>query len=76
MPHIEISLYPGRTEDQKYECARKIAEDVAAIMGAKISSVSVAIKDVTPDDWKSEVWDKKIVGNDDILYKKPGYTCE
>lgn len=31
MPHIEISLYPGRTEQQKYECAQKIAEDVAEI---------------------------------------------
>lgn len=76
MPHIEISLYPGRTEEQKNECAQKIAEDVSAIMGCKISSVSVAIKDVTPEDWKEEVWNKGIVGKDDILYKKPGYTCD
>lgn len=75
MPHIEIKCYPGRTEEQKNNCASQIAEVVAGTMGCSIDSVSVAIKEVAQDDWKSEVWDKQIANEDANLYKKPGYSC-
>ena len=76
MPHVEIKCFSGRTEDQKRKCAEKVADDVAAILGCEISSVSVAIKDVDEKDWKEEVWDKNIIPNKDYLYKKPGYTYD
>ena len=60
MPHVEIKCFPGRTEEQKTRCAE--------------SSVSVAIKEIAQDDWKSQVWDTQIAP-DNNLYKKPGYTC-
>ena len=31
MPHVEISCYPGRTEEMKQKCAEKIAEEAGAI---------------------------------------------
>lgn len=75
MPHIDVKCFPGRTEQQKKECAEQIANAVAVTLGCKLSSVSVAISDVEQEAWKTEVWDKQIVPNEDKLYKKPEYTC-
>ena len=76
MPHIEIKCFTGRTDEQKRQCAEKVAEAVAETLGCKLSSVSVAVKDCPPEEWKAEVWDKNIVPDEPYLYKKPGYTCE
>ena len=76
MPHVEIKCFSGRTEEQKKRCAEKVADDIAAILGCEISSVSVAIKDVDEKDWKEEVWDKNNITAKDYLYKKPGYTYD
>ena len=75
MPHVDIKCFSGRTEQQKKECAEKVAEIVSSTLGCKISSVSVAIKDVEEADWKAEVWDKHIVPDEKYIYKKPGYKC-
>ena len=76
MPHVEIKCFPGRTENQKKLCAEKISEVIAETLGCKISSVSVAIKEIAEDDWKELVWDKKITPDKEKLYKEPGYSCE
>lgn len=76
MPHAEINCYPGRTEEQKKQCAEKIAQDIAEILGCQISSVSVAIREVSQNDWKQQVWDAKILPADKELYVRPGYTCD
>ncbi len=76
MPHVEIKCFAGRTDEQKRQCAEKVAEAVAESLGCKLTSVSVAIKDCAPEEWKAEVWDKNIVPDEPYLYKKPGYTCE
>ncbi len=76
MPHVEIKCFAGRTDEQKRQCAEKVAEAVAESLGCKLTSVSVAIKDCAPEEWKTEVWDKNIVPDEPYLYKKPGYTCE
>jgi len=76
MPHIEIQCFSGRTEEQKKQCAEKIAYVVAETMGCKTSSVSVAITDVSEEEWKEKVWDKYIAPELNHLYKKPGYTCD
>ena len=76
MPHIEIKCFPGRTEEQKVNCAERIADVVAETLGCNTSSVSVAITDVPEEEWKEKVWEKHIAPDYDTLYKKPGYTCE
>ncbi len=76
MPHVEIKCFSGRTDEQKTRCAEKIAQDIAEILGCDTSSVSVAIKDIPPEDWKEEVWDADIVPDAEYLYKKPGYTYD
>lgn len=76
MPHIDIKCYPGRTEEQKKRLAEKIAEDVAEIFGTELSSVSVAIQDVSREEWKERVWDKEIASRRGMLYKEPGYDYD
>jgi 4-oxalocrotonate tautomerase len=76
MPHVEIKCFPGRTEEQKKDCAQKISEVIAETLGCKVSSVSVAIKDIPENKWKEEVWNKSIVADKEFLFKKPEYTCD
>ena len=76
MPHVEIKCFSGRSDEQKKDCANKVAVAVAEALGCNLSSVSVAVKDVDKEDWKKEVWDKSIVPDDAFLYKKPEYTCD
>lgn len=37
-------------------------------------SVSVAFEESPAKDWASKVYHSDIVGNEDKLYKKPGYN--
>ena len=76
MPHLDIKCYEGRSDEIKKECAMKVAKAVSETLGVNLSSVSVAIKDYKPSDWKEQVWDKNIVPDEKYLYKKPEYTCE
>ena len=76
MPHVEIKCYPGRTEEVKARCAEEVAKAISETMGCDLSSVSIAIKEVEKEDWKSKVWDTQIAPECDSLYKKPGYTCD
>jgi len=75
MPHIEIKCYPGRTEEQKKACALKVADAVVETLGCKLSSVSIAIKEIEQEDWKEKVWDVSIAPEEHELYKKPDYKC-
>ena len=76
MPHVEIKCFAGRTDEQKKICSDRIAEVIADTLGCKVSSVSVAIKDISEENWKNEVWDKCIIPQKEYLYKKPGYSCD
>ncbi len=75
MPHVEIKCFPGRTEEQKKLCAEKIADVIAETLGCKLSSVSVAIKDIPEENWKKDVWDAQIVPDEKFMFKKPGYKA-
>lgn len=76
MPHVEIKCYPGRTEEQKRRCAEEVTKAISETMGCDASSVSIAIKEIEKEDWKVKVWDTQIAPEKEILYKKPGYTCD
>ena len=76
MPHVEIKCFAGRSEEQKKECAEKIAKVIVETLGCAESAVSVAIKDIPKEEWKEKVWDRNIVPDDGYLYKRPGYTCD
>lgn len=73
MPHVIVKLFPGRTEQQKVELAQQIVQDVVRIAGSAETSVSVAIEEVSAEDWTEKVYKPDVAGHWDKLYKKPGY---
>ena len=74
MPHVNVKLWPGRSEQTKQRLADAIVEDVVSIVGCGEESVSVAIEEIDPKDWKEKVYDPLIRRKMDTLYKKPGYS--
>lgn len=74
MPHVIVKLWPGKTEKQKTQLAEEIAQSVMRTLNYGEESVSVAFEEVEAKDWASRVYRTDIVGNEDNLYKKPGYT--
>lgn len=75
MPHIDIKYFPrDLTPEQKTALAKAVESVIIEHLGSKESSVSVALAEVHPDDWKREVWDTQIAPHLDTLAKKPGYS--
>jgi 4-oxalocrotonate tautomerase len=72
--HVSVKLWPGRSEQTKQRLADAIVEDVVNIIGCGEESVSVAIEEIDPKDWKEKVYDPLIRRKMDTLYKKPGYS--
>lgn len=73
MPHVIVKLWPGETEQQKQRLADAIADDVMNILNYGEESVSVAIEEISSEDWAEKVYRPDILGNSEKLYKKPGY---
>ena len=73
MPHIIVKMYPGRSADAIERLAQAITRDVVAIAGCAAKSVSVALEEVPPEKWATEVYLPDIEGQADKLIKKPGY---
>ena len=74
MPHVSVKMYPGRSEKEKAELAEAIMQDVMDIIGAGRSSISVAIEEISPQEWKEKVYEPEIMEKSDKLYIKPGYS--
>ncbi|HHW94674.1 MAG TPA: Tautomerase enzyme [Mogibacterium sp.] len=55
MPHITISMYPGRSDEVKKEMARNTKEYFVKLNGVPESSVSVSIEEVSPDVFETEM---------------------
>ena len=74
MPHVIVKLYPDRSEELKTRLAEEIVRDVVTIAACEEKSVSVAIEEIKPEDWAEKVYKPDILGNQQRLYKKPGYN--
>jgi 4-oxalocrotonate tautomerase len=73
MPHIIVKMYAGRSAQEKARLTEKIVKDIVDTLSIKESSISVAIEDVKPEDWKEKVYKPDILDKWDKLAKKPGY---
>jgi 4-oxalocrotonate tautomerase len=73
MPHIIVKLWPGKSEEQKAMLAERIVKDAMEILGKPESSFSVAIEEISQDDWAEKVYKPEIMKDWDKLYKQPGY---
>ena len=68
MPHVAITMIPGRDEETKRALAQKTQAFLVQELGIDPKFVSVAIQDVPMEDWQKSMEQFP----DDILYVKPG----
>ena len=68
MPHIDITMYPGRSEELKAELAKNVRDCAAETLKMDKKYFSVSIEEVDKDKWEEHF--KKYEGN---LYEKPNY---
>lgn len=52
MPLVDITLFDGRTDEQKTEIARIISRALIDIGGAHADSVHVIFRDLDRSNWK------------------------
>ncbi len=58
MPHVDISMLPGRNDELKKKVAEAVIETMVQELGCQRSHLSVAIHDVPLDEWNETVHDK------------------
>jgi len=51
MPYINISLYPGRTEQQKQDFAKAVTESAVEILKTKPEHVIVVFDENPKENW-------------------------
>jgi 4-oxalocrotonate tautomerase len=51
VPFIEVKLWEGRSRAQKAELARRITEDMVAVVGCPAEAVSIVFDDYAQADW-------------------------
>lgn len=74
MPHIDIKCFPRDLNDEeKTALATDIAQVIIRHLNSKPGSISVALSQVNPEDWKTQVWDTEIAPQADTLIRKPEY---
>lgn len=74
MPHVNIKCFPRElNDDEKTALATDITAVIVRHLQSKESSVSVALNEIQPAEWKA-VWDAEIAPQMDTLIKKPGYS--
>lgn len=65
MPHIDVSLYAGRTPEIKKEMADKIAKFFIDELGFQDSHVSVTMTDTDKETFTEDV--KKRIGTEGLV---------
>ena len=68
MPHIAVTMYPGRTTEQKLKLAKKIQSLVIEELGVDSKVVSVSVEDIPQDKWKDNIAQFP----NDVMYIKSG----
>lgn len=73
MPHVIVKMVEGRSEEQKQALAAEVTRALMSSLGSAEEAISVAIEDITADDWTDTVYVPEIQGRSGFMYKKPGY---
>lgn len=74
MPHVDIKCFPRDLNDeQKAALATDIADVIIRHLNSKPGSISVALNEVSPEEWKTQVWDTQIAPQAATLIRKPEY---
>lgn len=72
MPHVIVKLWPGESEEQKVRLVEKIVKDVMDVLKWGEETISMAIEEVTQEDWAEKVYKPDIVNKSEKLYKNQG----
>lgn len=51
MPHITVTMLPGRSPEQKKSLARQLRETLAAALNVDAMIVSVSVEDLPMEGW-------------------------
>lgn len=73
MPHVIIKMYPGAAEEQKKELTKQVTDSIMRVFNKESGSISVAIEEVSENEWMDKVYETEIRPNLDKIYKKPEY---
>lgn len=68
MPHVDITMIPGRDDNAKKEIALKVQQFLAEELGIDEKFVSVSIEDVPKEDWGKHM--ERL--SDRVMFVKPG----
>ena len=68
MPHVAITMIPGRDEETKRALAQKTQAFLERELGIDKKFISVSIQDIPPEDWAESM--KQFP--EEILFVKPG----
>lgn len=68
MPHVDITMIPGRDDRDKKEIARKVQRFLSDELNIDEKFVSVSIEDVPKEDWEKHM--QKLA--DKVMFVKPG----
>ena len=71
MPHINVKMIEGRSEEQKKALAKALQKALVDTLGCGDMWVSVSIDDYSGKEWQ-DVFEKDIKGSAH-LYKEPEY---
>ncbi|GLC80705.1 tautomerase family protein [Lacrimispora brassicae] len=72
MPHVAITMIPGRGRKEKSELAQKIEALLIAELGIDPKFVSVSIEDIPIENWDKSM--EKFP--DDIMFVQPGMKAD
>lgn len=78
MPHITITLLPGRTPEQKKSLARRLKEVLACELDINPVIVSVSVKDLPMEGWNgflANLPEDEIVIPENENWKRPEGSC-
>lgn len=70
MPHINIKMYPGRSEEVKAKLAKHTKEFMVKELEMDEKFISVSVEEIDKEKWQSEVMDKI---KDEELYERPNF---
>jgi len=51
MPVVEITMFKGRTDEQKAELIKSVSKTIAEVLKIPVEEVYVIIREITKADW-------------------------
>jgi 4-oxalocrotonate tautomerase len=76
MPHFQIKILEGKSQEQKERLTKEIIQAAQKVIGMGDESYSVSIEEFSMDEWRNDVYPNSIMSNKEILIKEPGYSFD